>query len=71
MTYSASRLTLYAVISSIEDDLRRALLFHLSAEGNAKSILGDVLYARSVERYLKEHEGGSDEIGRASCRERV
>jgi LuxR family glucitol operon transcriptional activator len=60
MTYSASRLTLYAVISSIEDDLRRALLFHLGAEGNAKSILGDSLHARSVERYLKEHEGGSD-----------
>ena len=59
MTYSASRLTLYAVISAIEEDLRRALLLHLGSEGSAQSLLGDALYGRSLERYHKEHESSS------------
>src|SRR5882724_5491895 len=54
MTYSASRLTLYAVISAIEDDLRKAVLFHLGAEGDAKAILGEALYAYSLERFQKD-----------------
>lgn len=40
--------------------MRAALLVHLGSEGTAKSILGDVLHTRTVERYLKDHEGGPD-----------
>ena len=60
MTYSASRLTLYAIISAIEVDLRNAIRYHLSSEGDAKAILGEVLYLRSLDRFKRDQEDVPD-----------
>ena len=45
-----SPLTLFALLSAIQEDLRSLLLFHLSPEGSAKHSLGDHLYTKCAAR---------------------
>jgi len=54
MTYSASRLTLYALLSGIETDLREMLVIHCGAEKDLTKLLGKDLFDRVFERYVKD-----------------
>lgn len=49
--YSVSRLTLYAILSAIEDDLRETVEIHLGPKADLKTILGESLLAKVTQRY--------------------
>ena len=53
-TSSVSRLTLYAIISAVELDLRSLIAGHLAQHIDAKTLLGDDLYARVSSRYKRD-----------------
>ena len=52
MGYNASRLTLYAILSAIEDDLRNAICVHLDCGKPAREILGQ--YSEKIEERFEE-----------------
>ena len=54
MAYSATRLTLYAILSAIETDLRHLIRSHLDGQLNPHEVLGDDVYTTAVDRYEKE-----------------
>lgn len=54
MAYSASRMTLYAVLSAIEDDLREIIQDHLAAHMSPTALLGPDLFEKAHRRLLKE-----------------
>lgn len=55
MSYSASRLTIFAILSALEDDFRNLIISELGDKG-PMSIFGDKLLAKTMERYLKENQ---------------
>ena len=63
MAYSIARLTLYALISSIEEDLRDMIVSQLSACGPAKEILGPEVWEKSVARYKKDSDSDPSHCG--------
>lgn len=54
MAASVARLSLYALISAIEEDLRDTLSTFLPSEGNEIESLGATLYGKLAERYQNE-----------------
>ena len=54
MSYSISRLTLFAVISAIETDLREIISIHLGLRTDLENALGLELSKQSLERYEKD-----------------
>ncbi len=54
MSYSISRLTLFAVISAIETDLRKIISNYLGLRTDLKNILGLDLAIQTLERYEKD-----------------
>jgi LuxR family glucitol operon transcriptional activator len=60
MTYAASRLTLFAVISAIEEDLRSIIRIFLATCGSPKDILGERVWDTAVARLSRE-QGGRNE----------
>src|SRR4051794_31375735 len=54
MGYSASRLTLYAVLSAIEDDLRQLIEDHLNTGLSKDDLFGADLHARACQRLSKD-----------------
>lgn len=60
MTYSVSRLTLFAVLSSIEEDLRRLILLHLEGQADLEDLLGAHLLTRASDR-LEQDLGITDQ----------
>jgi LuxR family transcriptional regulator, glucitol operon activator len=55
MNGSATRLTLYALISAMETDMRGKAVSVLSGERDFKQVLGPELYEKAFERLQKEH----------------
>lgn len=55
MTTSATRLTLYAIISAIEEDLRAVAVENLAHNGTPEAILGTTLYIKCIDRFSKDH----------------
>jgi hypothetical protein len=53
MSYTASRQTLYALISAIELDLRELILTHLMGL-EVPTLLGESLFAKAGERRARE-----------------
>ena len=51
---SATRLTLYALISAIETDLRTHVLNALGGERDVRAVLGPDIHAKAFERLQKE-----------------
>jgi LuxR family glucitol operon transcriptional activator len=60
MSFSASRLTLYAILSAIEEDLRTALRLYFSASISVDDFFGEELYKKCKDRYERE-DGPSEE----------
>jgi len=56
MAFSSSRLTLYAIISAIEEDLRKAIVQFLP-ETTPEQLFGKDLLSRASERYQKDKDG--------------
>jgi LuxR family transcriptional regulator, glucitol operon activator len=54
MGFSSARLTLYALLSSLEDDLRGLIRGHLGSHLSAQAILGPEVYTKAVERFEQE-----------------
>lgn len=50
MTASVARLSLYALISAIEDDLRSTLVRFLPNDGNVRKLLGEELFKKLADR---------------------
>ena len=55
MSFAAARLTLYAIISSLEDDLRRLIRNELRGIIPIKEALNTELYQRSLSRLTKDY----------------
>ena len=55
MSFAAARLTLYAIISSLEDDLRRLIRNELRGIIPIKDALNTELYQRSLSRLTKDY----------------
>lgn len=56
MSYNVSRLTLYAILSSVEDDLRALIQYYLS-HVSPNELFGDEVYKKALERLLKDVGG--------------
>jgi len=54
MSYSISRLTLFAVISAIETDLREIISSYLGLRSDLENVLGAELAKQTLERYEKD-----------------
>ena len=54
MNYSATRLTLYALLSSIEMDLRQMLATHFAHEKDYTAFFGKELFDRAMTRFQKD-----------------
>lgn len=54
MAYGVVRLTLYALISAIEFDLREAIASNLLVEWTAKDLLPPVVYDRAHTRMVRD-----------------
>lgn len=54
MLQSSSRLLLYAILSSIEEDLRDLLSTNLSPSVDPQDVLGKDLFSRTLARYIAE-----------------
>lgn len=54
MSYSVTRLTLYAILSSIEFDLRDLVKTNLDVSLDPRKILGEDLYAKAYKRALSD-----------------
>ncbi len=59
MNYSATRLTLYALLSSLEEDLRELLLQSVPATYDLEKTLGGDLFQKTFERFQKENGEGA------------
>jgi LuxR family glucitol operon transcriptional activator len=57
MSYSATRQTLYAVLSAIETDLRAVILQFLDGAMGYEEILGQKAFEKSLSRYRNESDG--------------
>jgi LuxR family transcriptional regulator, glucitol operon activator len=57
MSYSASRLTLYALLSSIEEDLRDLIQMYLDAEAKPEALLDKELLEKCQKRLAKDQSG--------------
>src|SRR3982074_2513492 len=55
MAHTIQRLTLYALISSLERDLREFLSFYIAPLVSSKSILSDSLAGKAAERFTKDN----------------
>src|SRR3954466_6080750 len=55
MAHTIQRLTLYALISALERDLRDFLTFYIAPLVSSKSILSDALAAKAAERFVKDN----------------
>jgi LuxR family glucitol operon transcriptional activator len=55
MAYSASRLTLYAIISAIEEDLRKAIV-QMLPDTDPETLFGNDLWIRALDRYRKDKD---------------
>ena len=54
MSFSASRLTIYAVLSGIETDLRRLVTEHLEGQLSIEEILTPAICAKATERLIRD-----------------
>lgn len=54
MTASVARLSLYALISAIEEDLREALVCFMPNHGNSRQLLGEDLFKKLADRCESE-----------------
>lgn len=54
MSSNASRLTLYGLISAIEQDLRLIIAVHLAPQFTTQKLFGEELYTKAFERYQRE-----------------
>ena len=54
MSFSATRLTLFAIISSIENDIRNIIITELESQGDAESIIGNDVWPNAKDRFIKE-----------------
>jgi LuxR family transcriptional regulator, glucitol operon activator len=61
MSFSATRLTLYAILSSIEDDLRKLIVLHLADQATSLQIFGEDLLAICQARLEKDPSVVSNE----------
>ncbi len=61
MSYSASRLTLYAVLSAIEADLRRVIWMYLDSDLQPEGLFGEDSHRKASERF--ERDGGDSSHG--------
>jgi LuxR family glucitol operon transcriptional activator len=59
MAHTIPRLTMYALISALERDLRDFLSLHVAPLVQPKSILTDKLREKAIERFVKENPGVS------------
>src|SRR5216684_6586764 len=59
MAYTIQRLTLYALISSLERDLRDFLSLHIEPLVQPKNLLSDALTKKAMERFAKENTESS------------
>ena len=55
MSFSATRLTLYAILSSMETDLRKTITVNLDS-GNVKGVIGEELWKKASDRWAKDQE---------------
>lgn len=55
MTFSAPRLTIYALLSAVEEDLRGFMIEYLTDTEPPRTLLGEELHARALERYSDEN----------------
>lgn len=54
MAYNISRLTLFALISAIEEDLRQAILLYLGTSESPKELIGNDLFERCMLRLTSD-----------------
>lgn len=54
MSFANTRLTLFAILSAIEDDLREIFVEQLSTQVDAESLFPKELYEKCLERYSRE-----------------
>jgi LuxR family glucitol operon transcriptional activator len=59
MAYTIQRLTLYALISALERDLRDFLSLHIEPLVQPRNLLSDALANKATERFLKENPESS------------
>src|SRR5665213_1552207 len=55
MSFSASRLTIFALLTGLEEDLRELIVQHLGSH-NAQDSLGERLFHLAMERFVKENQ---------------
>jgi len=63
MSFSASRLTIYALLSAIETDLRRLVIEHLEGQLSTEEILTPDICDKATERLIRD-DGSLDENNR-------
>jgi tetratricopeptide (TPR) repeat protein/cold shock CspA family protein len=63
MSFSASRLTIYAILSAIETDLRCLVLDHLEGQLSIEDILTPEICAKATDRLIRD-EGSLEESSR-------
>ena len=56
MEYSIARMTLFSLLSSIEQDMRSIICDELFNSESMKEIFGDALYAKTIERQKKDKD---------------
>jgi hypothetical protein len=54
MSYSVTRLTLYAILTAVEEDLRETIRVHLTGQKEARDVLGEDVCKRATERLARE-----------------
>lgn len=60
MSYSATRQTLYAILSAIETDLRNVVLRYLDGAFGYEVILGQEAFEKALSRFRNDHDKGDD-----------
>jgi LuxR family transcriptional regulator, glucitol operon activator len=63
MAFSVSRLTMFAVISAIENDLRGFIIDNLAVQASPEELLGGEMYKKLRDRYATEHGHGHEGLG--------
>jgi tetratricopeptide (TPR) repeat protein len=56
MGFNIARLTLYAILSSIEEDMRVLILFHLEGQLEPSDLLGQEVYNKCKDRLIKDQD---------------
>lgn len=54
MGFNIARLTLYAILSSMEEDMRELILFHLGGQMETSDLLGQEVYNKCKDRLIKD-----------------